>query len=180
MTGVQRGEAAAFDELVRRHDHTLRLHLLRYVGPDDVGDLRQEVLLRIWHKAGQWTGRGSPLAWLLRIATNLALNHLRARRPTVPLEGGADDEGDSRDATSLLETARGPGHDELEHREQAARVMELINEMPSAKRDVLTMSRLENMTLQTIAEKLDVPLGTVKSRLHAATQWLSARWEEDE
>ena len=177
MASVQRREAPAFDELVRRHDQTLRLHLLRYVGADDVGDLRQEVLLRLWHKADQWTGRGSPLAWLLRIATNLALNHLRARRPTLPLEGGTDDDFD---AAGLIESAHGRGRDDGEHREQAARVMALIDEMPSPKRDVLTMARLEDMKLKDIAEQLDVPLGTVKSRLHAATQWLSARWEEDE
>ena len=93
MVGVQRREAAAFDELVRRHDRTLRLHLRRYVGPEDANDLRQEVLMRLWYKADQWQGRGSPLAWLLQIATNLALNHLRGQRATVPLEGSAPEEG---------------------------------------------------------------------------------------
>jgi len=94
MRRVQQGDAHAFEDLVRRHDRTLGLHLRRYVGPDDASDLRQEVLLRVWERAHQWEGRGSPLAWMLRIATNLALNHLRARRATEPLDGPADDEGE--------------------------------------------------------------------------------------
>ena len=162
MAGVQRREAAAFEDLVRRHDRTLRLHLLRYVGPEDAGDLRQEVLLRLWHKADQWEGRGSPLAWMLRIATNLALNHLRGRRETLPLEGSADEEGDLREATAIREAAQGPSRDEFEHHEQAWRLGELMDEMPAEKRDVLTMARLEDMTLQDVADQLEVPLGTVK------------------
>jgi RNA polymerase sigma-70 factor (ECF subfamily) len=188
MRRVQQGDAHAFEDLVRRHDRTLGLHLRRYVGPDDAGDLRQEVLLRVWARAHQWEGRGSPLAWMLRIATNLALNHLRAHRKTESLEGSADDEGEltgepgdtipvAYDATGSC--PRTPP-DEFERWETASRLAELMGEMPEEKRAVLGMARLEGLRLQEIADQLEVPLGTVKSRLHAATHWLAERWEEEQ
>ncbi|MBM3498843.1 MAG: sigma-70 family RNA polymerase sigma factor [Armatimonadetes bacterium] len=179
MRRVQQGDAHAFEELTRRHERTLGLHLRRYVGPDDAGDLHQEVLLRVWERAYQWEGRGAPLAWMLRIATNLALNHLRARRATAPLEG-RDGEGESFEAPSGAEGRPSAAWEDLERWAQASRAMALIGELPEDKRAVLGMARVEGLKLQEIADRLEVPLGTVKSRLHAATQWLIDRWEEDE
>jgi RNA polymerase sigma-70 factor (ECF subfamily) len=179
MRRVQQGDAHAFEALVRRHDRTLALHLRRYVGPDDAGDLRQEVLLRVWERARQWEGRGAPLAWMLRIATNLALNHLRTRRDTAPLES-SDDEGELGEATPMADAGRAAARDEFEQWTQASRALELIGELPDDRRTVLSLARLEGLRLQEIADRLNVPLGTVKSRLHAATQWLTERWEEDE
>ncbi|MBM3475031.1 MAG: sigma-70 family RNA polymerase sigma factor [Armatimonadetes bacterium] len=187
MRRVQQGDTHAFEDFVRRHDRTLSLHLRRYVGPDDASDLRQEVLLRVWERAHQWEGRGSPLAWMLRIATNLALNHLRARRETMPLEGPADDEGEpSGESGDTIPIGYDPigscprvPRDDFERWETASRLAELMGEMPEDKRAVLGMARLEGLRLQEIADQLEVPLGTVKSRLHAATQWLADRWEEE-
>jgi len=179
MRRVRQGDAHAFEDLVRRHERTLGLHLRRYVGPDDASDLRQEVLLRVWERAHQWEGRGSALAWMLRIATNLALNHLRARRDTAPLEGTADDEGETSGPTPATEAGLLVTGDEFERWETASRLAELMGEMPGDKRAVLGMARLEGLPLQQIADQLGVPLGTVKSRLHAATQWLAERWEEE-
>jgi RNA polymerase sigma-70 factor (ECF subfamily) len=180
MRRVQQGDAHAFEELARRHDRTLGLHLRRYVGPDDASDLRQEVLLRVWERSHQWEGRGSPLAWMLRIATNLALNHLRAHRDTVSLEAPADVEGELTEATRAAEASQTVTRDEFDHWEAASRLTELLDEMPEDKRAVLSMARLESLKLQQIADRLEVPLGTVKSRLHSATQWLAERWEEEQ
>jgi RNA polymerase sigma-70 factor (ECF subfamily) len=56
----------------------------------------------------------------------------------------------------------------------------LVGELPDSQRTVLSLARLDGLKLREIASRLDVPLGTVKSRLHAATQWLTERWEENE
>ena len=180
MRLVQSGADEAFDALKGRHEGTLRLHLLRYVGPSDVDDLVQEALLRLWDKAAQWDGSGSPLAWLLRIATNLALNHirdsgLRAHSP-IPADGDEDYEATAWEAASGGLAVS----DEADLRDQAARLLELMLEMPEDKRSVLQMARLQQMKLQEIADEIGVPLGTIKSRLHSATQWLAARWEDEE
>ncbi len=175
MRRVQERDAEAFDVFARRHARTLRLHLLRYVGPDDAEDLHQEVLLRLWDRASQWQGRGSPLAWLLRIGTNLALNHLRARRAAgQPAQPSLEE-----DAPRVEEPA-GLAHEAFELRDQATRLLGLIEQMPEEKRAVVRLARLQGARLADVADQLGVPLGTVKSRLHDATRWLAARWEEEE
>ncbi len=183
MVRVQHGEQGAFTTLAGRHERTLRLHLLRYVTPEDADDLLQETLYRLWHRAGQWDGRGSPLAWLLRIATNLALNHRRDHqgRALLPLT-----EGDEDEHTFNLERFRpteGPtarSADELSDlHDQATRLLELVAELPADKQRVLCMARMDGMKLKDIAQALALPLGTVKSRLHSATQWLTDRWEDE-
>ncbi len=180
MRRVQGGDSDALEAFASRHERTLRLHLRRYVGPDDAEDLRQDALLRLWDRAHQWEARGSPLAWLLRIATNLALNHIRRRRSTKPLSDMADEHEDLGDAVLSSCTLSGSTTNEAELRHQASRLLELVEQMPEDKQTVLRLARLEAMKLQEIADQLDVPLGTVKSRLHSATQWLAARWEEEE
>ncbi len=86
------GDEAALADLIAENSPVLRLHLARYVASADADDLLQELWLRVWERAGQWDGRGRPLAWLLAIATNLALNHLRGRRNVALLEALPDDE----------------------------------------------------------------------------------------
>src|SRR5262245_30078588 len=88
MLGVGARDAGAFEELCARYGEPLRRHLQRMLRDADAAeDLLQETLLRVWTHAGQWDGRGAPRAWLFRVATNLALNHVRAlrRRPQQPL-----------------------------------------------------------------------------------------------
>jgi len=180
MKGIQRREEAVFETFKRRHEGTLRLHLRRYVGPGDVDDLMQEVLLRLWDRAGQWDGSGSPLAWLLRIATNLALNHIRDTRSKNLTSLVTDQEDEMGDPTPAFETATASADEAARMRDEASRLLDLMGQMPEDKRTVLHMARLEQTKLQDIAYQLGVPLGTIKSRLHSATQWLAERWEEEE
>ena len=180
MRRVQRGDAQAFESLVHRHDRTLVLHLRRYVGPEDLGDLRQEVLLRLWERAEQWEGRGSPLAWLLRVATNLALNHLRDRKATVSLDAPAEGGAEADEAPLVAEDLLAGASSDLGQCLEASRLLGLVDQLPEGQRTVLSLARLHSLKLHEIADQLDLPVGTVKSRLHAATQWLSARWEEEE
>lgn len=80
IQGVLRGDAAAFDELYERHASAVRRRLVQ-VARDEAAadDLLQETFLRLWTRAEQWQGTGSVAGWLMRIATNLALNHLRSK-----------------------------------------------------------------------------------------------------
>ena len=81
MSRIQQRDAEAFEEFFARHRGRLLRHLIRTVREKSAADdLLQEVFLRVWTRAGQWDGRGAPLGWLYRIATNLALNHVRSVR----------------------------------------------------------------------------------------------------
>jgi len=107
---IRDGDGAALEELMARNSSVLRVHLERYATPADADDLLQELWLRVWQRAGQWDGHGRPLAWLLAIATNLALNHLRSRRNVVPLEAFPDE--DVPDVATLGCDAIVPGPEE--------------------------------------------------------------------
>ena len=82
------GDEAAFEALAARYGPAVRRRLLAIVRVEATADdLLQEVLLRLWTRGGQWQGKGSLAAWLLRTATNLALNQVRTvrRRRSRPL-----------------------------------------------------------------------------------------------
>ena len=98
VRGVVRREEDAFSRLYDRYRGLVTAHLIQIVRDPGVSDdLTQETFLRVWHRAGQWSGEGSFRSWLLRIATNLALNHLRSvkrrrEQPIVPLRPPEDEE----------------------------------------------------------------------------------------
>src|SRR5579871_1503569 len=103
MQRICRRDADAFETLYARYQAVVRQHLARTVRePNTSEDLTQEVFLRVWTRADQWHGSGSLRAWLLRIATNLALNHLRTvkRRRERPLELPTDP-GDENEAAPI-------------------------------------------------------------------------------
>jgi RNA polymerase sigma-70 factor (ECF subfamily) len=176
---IRGGDEAALKDLIAGNSPVLRAHLARYVAPADADDLLQELWLRVWERAGQWDGRGRPLAWLLAIATNLALNHLRSRRETVPLEALADEE--VPDVATLGCDAIVPGPEEQAiWREQLGRVQEAMAQLPAEKQEALRLVRVQGLKLDEAARLLGIPLGTLKSRLHHAHRLLMEHFEEEE
>jgi RNA polymerase sigma factor (sigma-70 family) len=176
---IHGGDEAALADLIAENSPVLRLHLARYVAPADADDLLQELWLRVWERAGQWEGRGRPLAWLLAIATNLALNHLRGRHNVVPLEALSEDE--VPDVATLGCDAIVPGPEEQAlWREQLGRVWAAMAQLPAEKREALQLVRIQGYKLEEAARLLGTPLGTLKSRLHHAHRLLMEHLEEDE
>jgi RNA polymerase sigma-70 factor (ECF subfamily) len=160
------------------HGAALRLHLGRYVAPADAEDLLQELWLRVWQRAEQWEGRGRPLAWLLAIATNLALNHLRGRREAVSLAAAGDDDPSETLASNADAILPGP-EEQVFWRDQLDRVRAAVATLPAEKQAALRLVRLEGKSLQAAAQALGVPLGTLKSRLHHAHRMLMEQLEEE-
>jgi RNA polymerase sigma-70 factor (ECF subfamily) len=176
---IRGGDEAALADLIAQNSQVLRVHLARYVAPADADDLLQELWLRVWERAGQWDGRGRPLAWLLAIATNLALNHLRGRRNVVPLEALPDE--DVPDVATLGCDAIVPGPEEHAlWRERLGRVQEAMAQLPPDKQEALRLVRVQGYPLKEAARLLEIPLGTLKSRLHHAHRLLMEHLEEDE
>lgn len=186
IRGVLSRDARAFDGLFARHSRAVRNRLMRIVRSEPAAeDLLQEVFLRVWTRADQWTGEGTVRAWLLAIATNLALNHLRSarRRRHRPLEvasasAGEEDEdfvpGWMLDASALGPVAAA----ELAEQEQVFR--RLISELPEDKREVMQMVYEEQLDIRQIAEQLGIPAGTVKSRLFYGRRMLRQSWRDIE
>ena len=186
MRSIVERDAGAFEALCARYGEPLRRHLLRMLrDADPADDLLQETLLRAWTHAGQWDGRGAVRAWLFRIATNLALNYVRAlrRRPQQPLVLPPDpSEADEEPAIPgwMVDTVSlGPG-EALELAERRDLLRRLVARLPEEKREVLRLIHDAEMEIAEVAQALGIPPGTVKSRLHYATQRLAREWRDAE
>jgi RNA polymerase sigma-70 factor (ECF subfamily) len=175
---IQHGDEAALADLMAQHSRLLQAHLGRYVGPADAEDMLQEVWLRVWDRAHQWDGRGRPLAWLLAITTNIALNHLRGRRTVLPL--AVLEQNDEAEAGASISEALMPGpEDHALWREELGRVRAALDALSPDKRLAVRLVRIEGHTIREAAAMLGVPVGTLKSRLHHAHRLLVEHLEEE-
>jgi len=186
MERVCERDARAFEALFERYGEQIRRHLARITRDDAAAqDLVQETFLRVWTRAEQWDGRGSFKAWLYRIATNLALNHLRSvrRRREQPLnapdELADDEEENSIPAWMIDDSALGPDVI-LELAERRERLRRLVGRLPDEKREVVRLVHEMELSMRDAADELGVPEGTVKSRLYYAKKRLAREWRDQE
>jgi RNA polymerase sigma-70 factor, ECF subfamily len=177
---------AAFRTLIERHEHELMSFLIRLMGDRTAAeDVFQEAFLQIHQSMASFDAQRSFRPWLFTIAANKGRDYLRkkGRQRTVdlsaPVSGGAGN-GESGGTTyiDLMEIDL-PGPDQaLDSAETDQRVQEAIGAMPIALREILLLSYFQRLTYAQIAEELGIPLGTVKSRLHAAVASFAKKWKE--
>ena len=182
---IVKHDAAAFETLFARHSASVRQHVLSIVRTESVAeDLVQEVFLRVWTRAEQWNGQGEFKGWLFRIATNIALNHLRTvrRRRQEPLETPPDefDDEDERppDPDWMVDTSSHGPEVMVERAEQSQLLWQLVDGLSQEKREVLHLIYQKEMALREVAIELGIPEGTVKSRLHYSIRYLAREWKE--
>jgi len=158
------GDTRAFEGLAQREERALYRHALRIVGTTaDAEDVVQDALFSAWRSIASFQGL-SFRAWLFRIATNRALDHLRSRkrRPELPLEPPEDD-----DITWAEPVAPGPDLTQLAgDREALARVEAALGTLPAEQRTALLLRDVEGFAYEEIAVITSVEIGTVKSRIH--------------
>ena len=184
VRGVIAGRQEDFAVLFDRHRADVQRHLRRiHRHHEDAADVTQEVFLRLWHRAGQWKGDGPLLAWLLRIATNLALNHIRSvrRRRELPLQPVADleaDEDDSRVPEWMIDASTLPPDEVLALAERRLLLRGLVTRLPEDRRKVIRLVYDGHMSTRQAASELGIPEGTVKSRIHHARKQIARSWRE--
>jgi RNA polymerase sigma-70 factor (ECF subfamily) len=181
MERICRGDAAAFERAYARWNTRIRRHLTGMVRDEAAAeDLLQEVFLRLWTRADQWEGRGTVEAWLVAIATNLAINHLRSarhrkRRPLHPPVAPPGEEEEILVPGWLVDEASLGPPAVLERAERHRRVRRMVDELPEEKREVVRLIYQEQMDIRGAADALGIPEGTVKSRLYYARESLSRK-----
>jgi RNA polymerase sigma factor (sigma-70 family) len=177
MRRIRRGgDAAAFDVLFARHAPGVRSRLAGIVRDESwADDLTQEVFLRLWTRAEQWSGAGTVAGWLGRIATNLALNHLRSqrRRRQRPLPARPAEDDAAAGADWPADEAAFDPAELLERAERLESFRRCLDALPQAKRAVLKMIHEEDLDIAAVAAELGIPEGTVKSRLHYSIKRLA-------
>ena len=182
---IVKRDAVAFETLFARHSTSVRQHILSIVQVESAAeDLVQEVFLRVWTRAEQWNGQGGFKGWLFRIATNLALNHLRTvrRQRQEPLETPSDefDDEDERPADPdwMIDTSSHGPEVIVEQTERSQLLWQLVDGLSQEKREVLHLIYQKEMALREAAIELGIPEGTVKSRLHYSIRHLAREWRE--
>jgi RNA polymerase sigma-70 factor (ECF subfamily) len=157
ITQAQQGDRRAFGELVRCHREGVVNVVYRLCGDANLAeDAAQEAFIRAWQHLPGYRPRSPFRNWVYRIATNVALDSLRRERETVDI-----------DALSLATSGEGP-EATLEGKERGERVRQAVLALPSASRAVLILREYEGLSYQEIADTLDIPMGTVMSRLNYA------------
>lgn len=145
---------------------------------EDAEDITQETFVRMFRAANRYDPARPFSAWLFTIASRLCIDHLRRRRvPSVSLVRG--EPGSDEERTIDVEDP-GPGPDELaSNREEERRTQALIDRLPPHYRIVVMLRHQEDLSYEEIATALDLPLGTVKARIHRARALLKGYLEGD-
>ncbi len=176
---VQKGQSDAFEVLVQRHQSRIFNLLYRWLGDyDEAADAAQEVFVSAYKSISKFRGDASFATWLFRIASNHSKNRRKRmaaiERRTVPLEGtGSDEEGQGPIAT-LAHPNPNPG-EQVERRELQEQVQMGLNSLDADEAFLILLRDFQDLPYDEISGMLDVPVGTVKSRLHRARQALKAK-----
>lgn len=174
---VQGGDRAALSELLRGHQRRLYNVCYRMVShADDAAELTQDVMVKVVEKIGDFRGDARLTTWMTRIAMNVSISHLRKRklRQTVSLSltAGPGSCGETSAGASLgdrLPETREPGPaGSVQQGEMLDRLQSAIAALEDDQRAVLVLRDIEELDYHQIARTLDLPVGTVKSRLFRA------------
>jgi RNA polymerase sigma-70 factor (ECF subfamily) len=143
-----------YDELVELHREELRAHCMRILrSPHDAEDALQEALLRAWRSLHQFEGRGSPRAWLYRIATNASLDQIRRR---------------AKEPIAMELTDRGEPEEDFERRESVKRVIAAAGRLTPRQRAVFLLREVFGLSARETAEVLGTTIAAVNSALQRA------------
>ncbi|MGB7157696.1 MAG: sigma-70 family RNA polymerase sigma factor [Tepidisphaeraceae bacterium] len=180
LADYRQGDRNAFTQLMQRYQRELYHFLVRFLGDRAAAeDVFQETFLQVHQSAEQFDLSRRFRPWLFTIAANKARDLIRsqARRPTNPLQAsispGDDESGEFIDL--MQSTAAMPG-EPMEREELQELVKKTVMQMPEHLREILLLSYFHQFPYKQIGDILDIPLGTVKSRLHAAVAHFADRW----
>jgi len=172
---VQRGDSAAFDLLVRKYQHRVVALIGRYVHDwSEAQDVAQETFLRAYRALGNFRGDAQFSTWLHRIAVNTAKNHLVAHKRRPPGEDIDIDDAENFESALRLRDNDTPER-ELMRQEMEQTVMRAVEALPEELRTAITLREVEGMSYEDIAQQMQCPIGTVRSRIFRAREAIDAQ-----
>jgi RNA polymerase sigma-70 factor, ECF subfamily len=173
------GQTAAFGQLVEKYQDRLYNTVVHVVGnAEDAKDVVQEAFVQAFLKLESFHGASAFYTWLYRIAFNAAATHRRRRGAMRTAEQVAMADGRLRNSPDgLARSVESPG-ESLERDERCQQVRRAISQLPEDHRVVLVLREMEGYCYETIAEILELPVGTVRSRLHRARMQLRDELKE--
>jgi len=168
--------------LIDRYRDALLRFLIRFMGDRQAAeDVFQETFLQIHLSAGTFDMSRRFKPWLFTIAANKGrdLHRKNAKRSALELSAEVGGEGDGGPSfVDLMEVECTRPLDAAQTRERDQRVQQAVDELPEHYREILLLAYFQKMTYAQLAEVLQIPIGTVKSRLHAAVASFARTWED--
>ncbi len=181
------GDRGAFTALLKRYRQELFAFLYRFLGSKAAAeDVFQETFLQIHLRAERFETDRQLKPWLFTIAANKARDYLRRNKRhnnvslDAPTPGSPGSGGSGSGATfvDLMQAQTVQPDESLSDQEKRDRVRQVIDNLPQHQREVLVLAYFHQLAYKDMAEALDVPLGTVKSRLHAAVANFAKQWKQ--
>lgn len=166
----QRNEPRAFDELVARHQDRVYTAVTRFCGnAEDAADVVQRAFINAFRKIQEFKGDSAFSTWIYRIAFNQAISFRREnRRSTVSLDGKDEDK-------SLEPAVDSNPTEKLEGEETQKKVQQALDQLEEGDRQIILLKDLQGHSYDEIAGIMQIPKGTVRSRLHRARLELKSK-----
>jgi RNA polymerase sigma-70 factor (ECF subfamily) len=170
---AQEGDGRAFELLVRKYQFKIIQLVTRLVGESDAPDVAQETFIKAYRALGGFRGQSAFYTWLYRIGINTAKNHIvsRGRRPStqdIDIQD-AEQYGHTEHLSDVATPESMLLSDEIKQK-----VAEVIHKLPPDLRQAITLRELEGLSYEEIAEVMDCPIGTVRSRIFRAREAIDA------
>ncbi|MCH7881115.1 MAG: RNA polymerase sigma factor RpoE [Proteobacteria bacterium] len=165
---VQKGDKAAFDILVQKYQHKVVNLISRFVSDQsECYDIAQEAFIKAYRAIGNFRGDSQFYTWLYRIAANTAKNHLASSARKSPMYTVDVDDAERYEGESGLKEYSNPENllltDEIKET-----IFRVIEGLPDDLKSAITLRELEGLSYEEIAEVMDCPIGTVRSRIFRA------------
>ncbi|CAG9424513.1 TPA: RNA polymerase sigma factor RpoE [Providencia alcalifaciens] len=166
---VQKGDQQAFNLLVIKYQHKVASLVSRYVPQADVPDVAQESFIKAYRAIGSFRGDSAFYTWLYRIAVNTAKNYLVAQDRRPPASDLEASDAENFESAGALKEISNP--ENLMLSEELKRVVfRTIESLPEDLRMAITLRELDGLSYEEIAEVMDCPVGTVRSRIFRARE----------
>lgn len=172
------GDQRAYQELLHRYRRSVYSITYRMIGHrEEARDLAQEVFIRAFRSLHRYDPTRPFSSWIFKITSNLCIDYYRKKRlQTVSIHDTYEGE-DERPRIELVDPGPGPDDQFLSGAERD-RLDVLLHSLPPRYRVVVLLRHKEDMSYEEIADELEIPIGTVKARLHRAHRLLRTKLEE--
>jgi RNA polymerase sigma-70 factor, ECF subfamily len=172
---VQKGDQAAFDMLFARYQVRIINLISRYVrDADEVRDVAQEAFIKAYRAIPRFRGDSQFYTWLYRIAINTAKNHLVSRSRRPPSSDVDIEDADYRDDADMLRDSEDP-ESALARDQLQSTIHDALTQLPDDLRSALTLREFDGLSYEQIADILECPVGTVRSRIFRAREFVDQR-----
>ncbi len=172
---MQKGDQAAFDMLFARYQVKILNLISRYVrDPEEVRDVAQEAFIKAYRALPRFRGDSAFYTWLYRIAINTAKNYLVARSRRPPSSDVDVEDADYREDADMLRESEDP-ESAMSRDQLQATIHQALSDLPDDLRSALTLREFDGLSYEQIADILECPVGTVRSRIFRAREFVDQR-----